>query len=432
MKTSPIAILAASYMSTAVVAAPINDSGNDFGASIFVGAEQTDNALKAKEDEISELQYRLGATVFADYENDYVALNTNYSLSEMRYEKDTQEARTTTIGRTDFTLGKPHNAFDLKVSHSIQKLPKFSGALDLEENNDEKQILSVQPGFHKRITGADNFFVNANATEVDYRFEEHKNSSRVGGTIGLVHGFSPIDSLTVYASQTEIEFEFSPEVDYSQTLAVVAFDSRLRKINYRVEAGQSRTESDRLGVSNDPYYALQFNYDADYHQIGLSFNQQVTDSSRGFDAGVLPGEIGMGNDVTADQVDQVLLRHLELHWTTTTFCGRCTFDVRVYRDEHDYQSLEQNEERLGGALGLGYQLSRNARIGINASRVKQDVMRVTNDTQYTLNQFTAFYNYAFSNGLSLRVFATEYERSAEDDNAEYSELRAGASISYRF
>src|SRR5690606_25716098 len=151
------------------------------------------------------------------------------------------------------------------------------------------QMLSIQPGFHKRITGADNFFVNANATEVDYRFEEHKNSSRVGGTIGLMHGFSAVDSLTVYVSQTEVEFEFIPEVDYSQTMAVVAFDARLRKINYRIEAGQSRTDSKQLGVSDDPYYALQLNYDADYHQIGFSFNQQMTDSSRGFDAGTMPG-----------------------------------------------------------------------------------------------------------------------------------------------
>lgn len=432
MKNSPIAILAASYMSASAFAAPVNNVGNDFGASIFLSAEQTDNALKSKEDEVSELQYRVGAAVFADYENDYVELNANYSLSEMRYEKDTQEARTTTIGRTDFTLGKPHNAFDLKVSHSIQKLPKFSGALDLEENNDEKQILSIQPGFHKRITGADNFFVNANATEVDYRFEEQKNSSRVGGTIGVMHGFSAVDSLTVYVSQTEVEFEFNPEVDYSQTMAVVAFDARLRKINYRIEAGQSRTDSKQLGVSDDPYYAFQLTYGADYHQIDFSFNQQMTDSSRGFDAGTLPGDIAMGSDVTAEQVDQVLLRHLELRWTTTAFCSRCTFDVSVYRDEHEYQSLERDEERLGGALGLSYQLSRNAKIGIGASRVEQDVTRVTNNTQYTLDQVTAYYNYAFSNGLNVRVFAAEYERSTEDENGEYSELRAGITIGYRF
>ncbi len=434
MKKSPIAILAASCASAVAFAAPANTNkaGSDFGASVFVSAQQTDNALKSKEDKISELQNQLGATVFAAYENDYIALNSDYSLSEMRYEKDSQQARTSTVGRTDFTLGKPHHSFDLNISHSLQKLPKFSGALDLEENNDEKQVLSVQPGFRTRITPADNFFINANATEVEYRFEEQKNSSRRGGTVGLVHGFSAVDSLTVYVSQTDITFDFNPDVDYKQTMAVVAFDTRLRKINYRIEAGQSRTDSSRLGVSDDPYYVFQLNYDAGYNQLTFAFNQQVTDSSRGFDAGTMPGEIASGSDVTADQVDQVLLRHAELRWSSGALCGRCDFYISAYRDEHEYQSLDRNEERFGAALGLNYQLSRNARVGANISRADQDLMSSINQNKYTLDQLTAYYNYSFVNGLNIRLFATEYKRSAEASIDEYSELRAGITVGYRF
>jgi hypothetical protein len=432
MKSSPIAILTASYISVAAVAAPENTNGSEFGASVFLSSQHTDNALKSNDNKISELQNQLGAAVFSDYENDYLALNADYSVSEMRYEKDSQKTRTTTIGRTDFVLGKPHNAFDLKVSHSIQKLPKFSGALDLEENNDEKQILSVQPGFHKRITAVDNLFINANATEVDYRFEEHKNSSRRGGTLGVIHNFSAVDSLTIYASTTDVEFEYSPDVDYSQTMAVIAFESRLRKLGYRLEVGQSRTDSSMTGISEDPYYSLAINYDADFHQIGVRLNQLVTDSSRGFDAGVIAGDYDLGNDITAEQVDQVLLRHVDVRWESNALCSRCNFYISAYRDQHEFLSSDREEERIGAALGFAYRLSPKARIGINASRVEQEQENETNNSEYTLEQLTAYYRYSFVNGLDLRLSVAEHERSAANENEEYTELRAGITVSYRF
>jgi hypothetical protein len=104
----------------------------------------------------------------------------------------------------------------------------------------------------------------------------------------------------------------------------------------------------------------------------------------------------------------------------------------VYRDEHQFQSLERDEERLGGALGLGYQLSRSATLGFNASRVENKFAATVNDSEFTLDQITVYYNYAFAGGFNLRLFAAEYERSSVDASNEYQELRAGATIGYRF
>lgn len=432
MKKSPIALLIAACTSATAAAAPTAPAGQDFGATLSLSAQHTDNALKTETDKLSEQQNELAASAFAIYNNEYIALDANYAVSEMRYEKDSQQARTRTIGKTDLVVGKTHNPFDLKISHSIQKLPKTSTALDLEEETDEKQILTVQPGFRTRITGADNFFINASATEVEYRFEEQKNSSRTGGSVGIIHGFSAVDSLSFYVTQSDVEFEFSPDVDYSQTMAVLAFDTRLRRLSYRIEAGQSRTDSSRLGQNDDPYYALQANYDAGLHQLEFSANQQITDSSRGFSASDVPGEISGGSDVTAEQLDQVLLQHMQLRWSSTALCERCTSYISVFRDEHEFQSLARNEERTGGALGMAYQLSRNATLGLNATRTEQRVDASANEGEFTLDQLTLYYSYAFSGGIRLRLFGMQYERSTEDNLGDYEELRAGITLGYNF
>lgn len=435
MNKTPIALLIAFYASASTVAAPTESSRNDLGGALFVTAAQSDNALKSSDTEpqIKEQQNQLGAQVFALYENDYLTLDSDYSLSESRYEKESQQDRTTTIGRTDLTIGKSHHLFDLKLSHSREKLPKYSGALDLESNQDEKQLLSVQPGFHTRLTPADMLLINVSATEVDYRFEELKNSSRKGGYIGLIHGFSAIDALSLYVSDTDIEFEFNPQIDYRMTIAVVAFESRLRKLNYKVELGQTRTDSNNAGKSDDPYYQLKAKYQGGYNQLDFSLGQRMTDSSFGVDSDLGGGELNGGAaDISAEQLDQILLQRAEVRWTSDAICGVCSFYLNVFMDDQDYQTLARDEKNNGAGLGFSYQLSRAATLGLSASRMTEELTQAATDTEYTLDQLTAYFNYNFVSDFNIRVFVTENERSSLELNDEYKELRAGATLGYRF
>lgn len=433
MNKNPIPLFVAAFISGTALAAPAETTRNDFGGSVFATSEQSDNGLKSNSDEIEEQQNQVGAQAFALYENNYIALDSNYSFSEMRFEKESQEDRTTTIGRTDLTIGKPHHLFDLKLSHSREKLPKYSGALDLESNIDEKQIITIEPGFHARIGSADMLFINANATEVDYRFEEQKNSSRQGGLIGLVHGVSPVDTFSIYLSQTDIEFEFNPLIDYRMTMAVASFESTLRKLKYKIELGQSRTESDSAGKSDDPYYQMTVNYQSGYNQIDLRVSQQVTDSSLGVGAGLPGDDIGGGNnDVTAENLDQVLVKRAELRWTTEALCGRCSAYVNVYADDQDYQTLMRDEKNHGFGFGVRYKLSAESAVGLGGTRLKEELMGAVADDEYTLDQLTAYYNYDFTSGFNLRVFVTENERRSLEVESEYKELRVGATIGYRF
>lgn len=433
MNKKPIPLLAAAIVSGSVFAAPTETTRNDVGGSVFATSEQSDNGLKSNSDEIDEQQNQFGAQAFALYENNYVTLDSNYSFSERRFEKESQEDRTTTIGRTDLTIGKLHHLFDLKLSHSREKLPKYSGALDLESNSDEKQIITIEPGFHSRIGSADMLFITGNATEVDYRFEEQKNSARQGGLIGLVHGISPVDTFSIYLSQTDIEFEFSPQIDYRMLMAVASFESTLRELKYKIELGQTRTESDSAGKSDDPYYQITINYQRGYNQIDFRANQQVTDSSLGVGTGLPGDDIGGGNnDVTAENLDQVLVNRAELRWTTDVLCGRCSAYVNFYVDDQDYQTLARDEKNKGVGFGVRYKMSADSTIGITGTRIKEELMGAVVDDEYTLDQITAYYNYDFTSGFNLRVFVTENERRSLEVENEYKELRVGATIGYRF
>src|SRR5690606_24628909 len=124
--------------------------------------------------------------------------------------------------------------------------------------------------------------------------------------------------------------------------------------------------------------------------------------------------------------------HVDVRWESNALCSRCNFYISAYRDQHEFLSSDREEERIGAALGFAYRLSPKARIGINASRVEQEQKNETNNSEYTLDQLTAYYRYSFVNGLDLRLSVAEHERSAANENEEYTELRAGITVSYRF
>lgn len=431
MKLSKIALWVAASIGTPALAALTEVPKNDFGGSIGIKAEHTDNALKEAEASISEQQDQYSAGLFAVYSNDYLSLNTDYAVSEMRYTKDSQEPRLNRIGQSEFLLGKAHHPAELKISHSVQRLPVTSAALDLEANTDEKQVFSAQPGIRLRLSQADTIYLIGNATEVDYRFDEQKNSSRTGATLGFSRGLSPVDTLSLIVTQNDIEFEFSPDVDYSLTMAVLALETRLRRLTYRIELGQSRSDSSRNGVSEDPYYAIQLGYNAGHHQFSFAANQQMTDSSRGFDSGMESGGLG-GSDVTAEQLDQVLINHADATWSSGVLCGRCQISISAFRDEHQYQTLGRDEERLGLNLSFNYQLTRRSTIGLQGARMDQQFVGSVNQRDYVMDQFTLSYRYRFMDGVNLGVFATQAERVGKVDADSYDELRGGMSLGYQF
>lgn len=415
-------------------ASAVEEKQQTLGAILSATTEQSDNALRVPENEISERQDTLQAGVFALYENDLIELDTNYTASKRYFDKESQVDRDSLTGRTSFKLGKDYHLFDLQVSHLRQKQLTSADAIDLDENQDEKQILSLQPSFHTRITPADFFYIQGNVTEVDYRFQELSNSDREGATVGLMHAFSSVDSLGFFVSHTDVDFEFIPELDYRMQSYALSYSAELRKLKYKLEAGQSKMQSQfdkEDDADTSPYYMLSFDYSTGLNQWSLSFTEQSSDSSiglgeNGFDDGSGAGDTG------SSRPDRLVLKRALFSWSTQALCDRCHLSLGSFVEEREYLTQERQEQSNGLSLGVSYSLSRAATIGARSQWRQQEFDGASRTEDFDSNQTSIYYNYYFSGGISLRIFASEFKRESKSKLEDYTELRSGVTLSYRF
>jgi len=407
---------------------------NGIGGSLRVSSEETDNALKTPADEVSERQDTISAGAVAIYENDLMALDSRYSLSNNRYSEDSQEERTSILGSTQLRLGKDHHLVELLMSHSRQKVLASAELVDLEENNDERQILLVQPMLHTSRDSADVLFIQGNMTEVDYRFDETRNSSRTGGAAGWQRALSPVDNIGLVANFTDVEFDTAPQANYQMQMFTFNYGVKLRRLSYTIDLGHSSTEAESGDDHSAPYYSGQLNFDTGYNEYSLSASQKMSDSSFGAGSIDIDGGEAPPGDTGSPNQEQMLVRLVEAGWVTAALCERCSVSVHVVGSEREYLGVKREERSVGATIGLSYQLSNAATFGIRANRREQKFAQVEaeNRENFTLNDVNVYYNYQFANGISARLLLSQEEQTSEDLAREYDELRAGISLAYTF
>lgn len=415
-------------------ASAVENQPNKLGGTFSATAEESDNALRTTDDTISERQDRLLAGLFAFYENDLLELDTDYTAEKKYFEKETQADRDAWTGRTSLRLGKDHHLFDLRLSHLRQKQLVSAELVELDKNLDEKQILTAQPGFHTKLTPVDAIYLQGNLTEVDYRFEELNNSQREGGVAGWSHAFSSVDTLGIYFSHTDVDFEFVPQVDYRFQYYALSYTAQLRQLGYKFDLGQSRMESqgdDAGEAETNPYYLVQVDYSTGYHQWSLTLTERGGDTSMGLGEDSLGDSTGFGQTGSL-RPDRINMQRATISWTTQALCLRCQVNINAFTEKREYLSLARDEQGNGIAFSLGYRFSNAASINLRALRGDQEFEGVTNLEDFFVNQVGVDYVYNFSSGVALRLFASEFQRRSDTPLQEYDEVRFGVTLSYQF
>lgn len=405
---------------------------NGVSATLRLLSENTDNALRVPVDEISERQDTASADLAALYENDFLALNSRYSVSDSRYAEQSQEERSSALGSTELRLGKSYQLAELLVSHSRAKVLASAGLNNLDQNNDERQTIVVQPILHIGSDTADMFYVQGNLTDVEYRFDELRNSSRQGFMGGWQHAFTAVDTVSLSATQTDVEFDAVPQVNYKMRVVTLNYRAVLRRLQYLVEVGHSSTNSEFGKDQAEPYLSIDVNFANGYNQYRFSASQKISDSS--FGAGVSGIENEPTGDVGAINQEQMLVRLAQAGWSTDALCARCNFSLQFTGDEREYLESLRKEQSLDASMGLTYELTNAARCGVKVVRREQTFARVVNENRsdFTLDSANIFYEYRFNNGLNTRLSASQSEQVSDDLAREYKEGRVGVALSYQF
>lgn len=423
-KSGLIAALALSFGTSAW-------AGQYVDIGINVGSEYTDNANRSSDDGISERQDRYGLTLASDYENRLVDLDVSYSAQERRFSEDSQPRRSYVEGDLDLLLGKPHHVADLLLSHSRRSALRQPDQIDLLVNRDERDIYSAIPTLRARLTSANQLMLQGHYSQIKYRFDDVRDSERLGGSLIWQRTLSATSELQLTGSHTEVSFDVNPTSDYTYQAISASYAVALSRLSYTVELGYNETETEQDERFSSPMARLEANYDTGYHRFSFNARQFITDTSQAGGNLGDPGSFGAGRD-TVGQMDQLERRSVNIRWGYLGLCQRCDFDITAFYRYDDYRTLDEDTDEVGLGMGIGYRLTQRASTHLNVNARRQSFEAAADREAFELGRARLSYRYNFANDLSIELFTHYEKRHSSAITQRYDEARAGLTLGFAF
>lgn len=391
---------------------------------------ESDNAAKTSQQPLRERQDEYQLSIGVDYENSLFAAGADYLASERHFAEESQEEDSYVEGKSSLYFGNEKTPADLLIKHSRRILLQEPEQLQITDNLDERDILSVMPTLRTEIGEVDTLALTGDYTQVRYMENDLRDSSRMGGQLQWMHELSPVDVVQVAAQQMQIEFDAQPDADYKYQNAFVAYSAKLRALAYSLQAGYNQSENDVQGEFDAPSYALAINYEQGAHEISVRVNQQITDSSLGDgntnSVGSIPGSDGLA------EIHQLERLQLESRWTTSWLCVRCSAYLMYRSMDDDYITIDEAATQTTAGIGFSYQFSKAAQLSLGSENSRRKFDRNIASNSYELSRIRISFNYDFSHHLRARLIAWREDREKDENLNGYTENYAGLGLSYHF
>ncbi|TQV71775.1 hypothetical protein FKG94_19195 [Exilibacterium tricleocarpae] len=407
-------------------------SAVDVDVTVGLRTEFTDNGERAARDGTSERQDNYDIAVEFEHLQGDVEYSVDYTASEARFSEDTQEDRSSLDGEAFVRYFSADNPFHVSVSHSRRRVLNRRQDRNLLANLDERSILTAVPGLQFRVSPVDTLRLDATVSDISYRFNEERDSEQTGVMLDWQHRLSSLDQFSLSLRSSDTEFKEVDGFDYEYDSAVFTYSAQLRRLSYSIGVGYIQSSADQGDDVDGPIYTLDLTYETGVHRINLRGERRITDTSIGnADQNLVDGLTG--GDGTADSFDRYELSSLEVEWSTPIVCERCDLRASLrYNDEaYAEDSLQDNSETFG-SIGLGYRISRFARMNFSVSRSDQQFDNPLLAQDQERDRYELRFGYDFSAETSAQVFFRYEELSSRDPESEYEESIVGLAFEQRF
>ena len=130
----------------------------------------------------------------------------------------------------------------LEFKHARSKLLSTPDAIDISDNQDGRETLSVIPRLKKRMSSSDLVIASVDYTQTHFLKNRLNDSERLSALLNWLHQSSEVNQLNLQVQRTDISFDQFPSADYIYSSAVATYSTQLRKLAYTLAAGYNRSE----------------------------------------------------------------------------------------------------------------------------------------------------------------------------------------------
>jgi len=399
--------------------------------SISASAFHSNNGNKSSDNKISEVQQQYDLNLGASYENYIGKFEADYGVSHRSFSEDTQPDKSILEGHSALQLGRSSQLAQLLVEHSRQTLLNKPDSLDLTSNQEERQVLAITPKLNWNFTSADMLYIQGNFSDISYLENELNDSTRAGGTLGLLHKITEVDSFGLNLSSTKVDFEFFPEANYTLRSAFLTYSVSLRQLSYSLKAGGSESETEVGEKYKNPTYLASLVYKSGVNTFEFNIGRELTDTS-----------FGSGNRNTTpdthtsdggiDLTSQINRKKIDARWSTTGICTRCTLSASVFETRDEYLSIGRNAKEAGVNIAADYLISTASTLSFGFTQSDNNLPGEFLGENYKRTISSVAYTYRIGKSFSLKASFSDEKRTDNNLLLSYREQLTGISLGYSF
>lgn len=405
----------------------------EFDAKGDLRVEYSDNARRASDDKVSELQEEISLELAGSHAGERVTADFRYRADRRFYNEDSQDDKSTLEGVATLRWEQIAQALFWDLEHRRKDVMRDNALVDLQENRDERDITTLSPLLILRLTDVDSLQTRLNYTMITYREADDLDSTRYGGSLTWAHRFSMTDSLFVTAESNEVDFDSNFQEDYRYDALTVAYSAQLARINYTVTLGYNAANRDAGNDFKGPIYGLDARFDDGLNEWYARLDSRITDSSMGDANRSIFDGIDV-SDTTLGRADIVKKTFAEIGVVSQAICSSCQIGAAVFYDQEDYDTQPRDNDEYGIELDGSYRLSPQS-----ALRASYRFRTVTYSgasnlrSDYDQHEFLLEYSRRLTSDLTGEAYVGRSQREGGGTfGQDYDENIIGIRLSYKF
>ena len=400
----------------------------DAHLSAGVGVEHTNNSTKVSENGPSDLKQQANLDLGLSRKGESVDADIGYKVGYIDYSRDTQRDSTEISGNLNVDYRQVENLLVWHLKNSVRNVKRDTALVNTSDNRENRSISSISPEFTFRLSSVDTLQLTPSYTDVSYE-TSNNDSERIGTVMDLSHSLSSVDSLGLSLNYNKVDFS-AAGADYDYYRAVVFYRAQLARINYSVSVGYNETDRDSFSKTiSGNYFSAAANYSHGYSSFGLSFLQELTDTSLGNNNDSITG-VSPGQD--SSTVDIYRRRSLQMDYTTRALCSTCSVNLYLSVEDKNYEGTTPDNVESTAGVRLGYELTRLSAISLDASYTNTAYDGRVTPSDYDEQHYRINWRREVFRDLNLNIYVGYEERTSSEPTREYDELVGGLACNYRF
>jgi len=414
IETSLMALL-----SSTAIASDLPASVSDRYIALGIEHAQSDNINQSSENKESgyEQSIDLGLGYFNQTATNLTALD--YTISYSTYSDDETDNESDISGSLNLSQEIFSKNLMLNLSHFRRSYLLDQSGGDVPENSGDRDVFTVNPVWNIPYSKRGGFQLSYNY--IATRLSDNDNDDTDRNIIGLAwyHKLNTKTRFELSSDMSDVEYR-KTGTDYQEISVNTSIEGQLVAGTYLVQLGYSKLSDDNSDETG-AIFKLAYQYQFAKHNLSLSAERELSDSSLGLGIDVADNESDDFSDSQLLWIDRVQLDHKFM------ITSRLNNNNNIYYQQEKDLNTDVTSPRWG--LSTGFDLQNTEKLNSFVSLQYSESTLVSDFDKQITNAIIGA-KYLFRPRLSFSLQA-EYEKQSADSLSSYDEMRYTARIEFR-